>query len=641
MHSSLRLSNVNRLPPRERALALAALRGNEDDRSELGALVDRLPERHLPLMAPIFYVHLETADIAVLSDSDMPTRQEIVHRVLSAMGFVAELANRRALVTEAFYDLWPRIWAWIESLEPFCDLLQNHSRYYHACTDVYLAFLSFRTDGALKVAARISPTPGLRCSVAKAWAYFVAIRSPSALTKISEILLEDDELKDGASNPHLLDEILAGAGGSYEHLASLVVAHFRWVLPQWDVDVDDPARDTASSIWGVLAFIDRNSRTRPKFREALVEGGITTGLTTALRAFSISPREPDIINIPLSLMRFCFVEMYPQGPFVQSLRAGLLPALFACAVNPSEAVDVTDLLNSFFGTDFLRLTMYHSVLVQLERSLHEIRHLDPAVHFPEPILKLWREFVALVNERLRILASYRKGELTPYRVCDNLKCAKVSEKKKLKRCTGCYSAYYCDQTCQKADYVAGQHRVHCSKLNEHRSATNLGRSAQDRAFFRALLNHDYLLHEEYITLEILRYLHPPSARSRTPCVFFDYTSGICRVSVHEYPAERNQLRPVVEAHQIEYAERYRDGDDVQIHMVKAPWAVSHDENERAVVADRKAEILPFRSSGKRLLRGLRALAETLPPMEASQNVNYARGRHRVQILIALEGPRTH
>ena len=45
--------------------------------------------------------------------------------------------------------------------------------------------------------------------------------------------------------------------------------------------------------------------------------------------------------------------------------------------------------------------------------------------------------------------------------CMNCKCAKVLLSKRMKVCGGCQNAFYCSETCQKADW--GKHKVFCKQ----------------------------------------------------------------------------------------------------------------------------------------------------------------------------------
>ncbi|KAF7371948.1 MYND-type domain-containing protein [Mycena venus] len=125
--------------------------------------------------------------------------------------------------------------------------------------------------------------------------------------------------------------------------------------------------------------------------------------------------------------------------------------------------------------------------------------------------------------------------------CDNLQCNKIRGKNTFRRCAQCCSVYYCSETCQAFDWRHGGHRDLCESYQMICLTKYDGLSPHDRAFFRALLHHDYQALKADIFARMLRFMNEKPGQRLV--VLFDYRLGPVSVTVEEFlaPCEHPQL----------------------------------------------------------------------------------------------------
>ncbi|KAJ7890359.1 hypothetical protein B0H13DRAFT_1887553 [Mycena leptocephala] len=222
----------------------------------------------------------------------------------------------------------------------------------------------------------------------------------------------------------------------------------------------------------------------PEFHAALLSHGIATALTTVCRALSHSALE--VAEIQLKGFLWALADnlgVFPRHRWItESLRAGLLPAIFSCSAGR-----------------------------HIERT-----GCDATAAFRDAaLLDRWERFLKLVGERFQVVDAYNTSSLAPTKACDNLKrmlrlvllLAGMSEK--------WLAAWWTS-----------------SDVRGSRSALE---PAKDGSFFlRALLTHDYKTHQEEIALDQLLFLHENPSEV-VPYTLFDYRDGLCEIDVGSHP----------------------------------------------------------------------------------------------------------
>ncbi|KAJ7649503.1 hypothetical protein DFH06DRAFT_1300148 [Mycena polygramma] len=322
---------------------------------------------------------------------------------------------------------------------------------------------------------------------------------------------------------------------------------------------------------------------------------------------------------------------FPRHRWIaESLRAGLLPLAFSCGAT-RHLQRVGGYLHYCLRDILPPSTVYHSVLTQLRKSLAVVRNRDAAAAFEDPvILEHWAHFLELVEHRLQFVDQYSTSSLPSTRACDNLEasrncniicmfltsaqCAKIGEKRKFKRCSGCSLAYYCSQTCQTNDWRHGVHRQCCSRVSRDHSV-----SARDRSFLRALLHYDYAMRLEQIALDDLFFMKEyPGAALYT---LFDYSDGVCET-------ETGLQEDLDAGFNTNFMRAADSGGRMQVHLMR----VLDEETSRTLS-------FPLRSASTEIGKGLRAIAAALPSDTAPEDMELY--RPVVQNLLKLNVQTTH
>ncbi|KAJ7736142.1 hypothetical protein B0H16DRAFT_1574578 [Mycena metata] len=179
-------------------------------------------------------------------------------------------------------------------------------------------------------------------------------------------------------------------------------------------------------------------------------------------------------------------------------------------------------------------------------------------------------------------------------MCGNLACGKLDDNHDFKRCSDCRSRYYCSPECQVSDWRCGGHRQTCDTLYSRRCDT-MYINAEDRAFMRVLLNHDYAEKQHEIALDELEWMHDHP--SETPYMFFDYDEGKL-----ELYFESPEDAPEEFAQELSDSITSRSGRRLHLMSVYAGDEV-----------DPEVWILPLAAERTGLARGLRLLADSIPP----------------------------
>ncbi|KAK7063414.1 hypothetical protein R3P38DRAFT_2593050 [Favolaschia claudopus] len=560
MHPALKLSSISKLPPSLRARAQAAATGTHP--TEIFDLVNdltacRMPTEYFSGFLPVFYVLLEPARIPEIlrqlenpdlssSHYKIPMTRLIAEAVYSLRG-IEILDMRDSIVAAALVDLWDRVSPWILFLDEYGELFGG-GKWYDP-PNRYALFVgllrAFRKSPAVE--RLVYKTHGFLGVVGKAWRLVLdaAKANSGPWNRINEFALEDisrflaqwagylDNVKWDSTG---FDELLFGAGGTRADLASLVVGHINYFVPTTETKL------TSTTILHLIGLIESVGSTSVlvhglfdiEFRNALLSQGIVTTLTRFSIALSHSG-PMSVVEHPLTWMLAALTDylcIFPRHRWIiEALRAGLLPAIFACAAprfKNSTFQSIEFLLGSLLPTS----TVYHSVLSQLRTSLEHVSSTNPfAASGNKKFLKQWQSLLALAEDHFKIVEQYNRGGSISMRMrtCDNLKCLKLSPKKELQACSGCASAVYCSQPCQIADWNNG-HRDGCEDLRARRRRQS-HLSARDRSFLQALVHHDYLAHREEIAKESMKLREGNPASTPHIYVAFDYANGPCYMEI--------------------------------------------------------------------------------------------------------------
>ncbi|KAJ7616365.1 hypothetical protein DFH06DRAFT_1483845 [Mycena polygramma] len=623
MHRSLQL-NLSKLPLSLRTTATAATSGSREDLRTLVEKIPDLPAEHLPFLLPVFYSGLECTDIpAILEQLDVssPRVENIAMRitqVIFCLQGTSYLGIYRAIRSDAIVDLWRRVWPWIEFLDQYQDYLQRTGiqllDLYSLCMSLFRIFRE--NEGANKL---LDSTEGPHAVAGRAWRHLIHAKEDEGFSDMCYFL--SAWFRNQTWDPVTFEALVAGAGGTRNDLASLVLLHLDRLFPSHDTVVTS---QTLSHVVGILYLVGKIGREWDlALRDALLAQGIVTALTNAGRALSSCPLP--VAEIEMKSIFTALVDDLACFPrhrrITDSLRAGLLHVIFNCG--SARHRQRTGAFLRYLLQDILPpATVYHSVLTQLRLSLAEVCDRDATAVFADPeILKHWLHFVELVEKRLQVVDLYNMGSLGTTTACNSLKCARISAKYELQRCSGCSLSYYCSRTCQTDDWRYGGHRERCRALSSRGDHPSMFMSARDRSFLRMLVHHDYIARREDIALDHLFHMQG-NLGPFLPYTLFDYSEGTCEV----------QTRTCAELDPSFLEEAVRSaasGGRMQLHLVK--------------VLDGKGSAtwsIPLRSASGDVVQGLTAIARAVPP-DAVSDEDLELYRPAIQNLLNLNVQVTH
>ncbi|KAJ7676578.1 hypothetical protein DFH06DRAFT_1291567 [Mycena polygramma] len=503
LHPGLRLQAILRAPVHLRKIATAAAHGSLDSLRRLRKFMQG-PQNDFSL--PVVYANLDPAKIpspSAIEALDENGVSDITRAFLSLL-ILSDLKKRKLPTGGLVAQLWPRCWAWIQFLWmhyhrwPSTDtsgVEEDRAAHFLIIDDLH-----YHPEGRAIVYA----TPGVRILLAQVWRMFVhrVQIDPTriaGLRAVTELLAEREQLDFHSQHPpvnsplHIahIEELAEGAGGM-DQLAVLIVDHIS-LFPT------DPA-DMAQVLRGVLAFI-RDTKFRGLFwPHEFRSAGIARALIEAVLAIALTEVDDLVALLDMAFDTIQWVISGNLRHLNAALRDGLLDTILTCCEANLDVPTVRDMLKHGLSD----CTIHYYVL----RKMRSCIPTDTRVPETSPMLKEWQSFLDLLDERGTFLDRFDSP---------GYKCGAIQEKTQFKRCGGCLEAYYCSESCQRADWRAGGHREACG-LREHNYV-----GTRDRNFIRGLLQRDYIHHKHAILTSQVEFIaaHP----DQPFYVLFDYTSG--------------------------------------------------------------------------------------------------------------------
>ncbi|KAJ6506810.1 hypothetical protein C8R45DRAFT_970620 [Mycena sanguinolenta] len=482
----------------------------------------------------------------------------------------------RQIPSTALVDLWERVGPWIVFLDeyrdhlPGSDTLPPDTRY-----ALFVSFLRFMRKND-KVDQLIDESLALCVVVGRAWHHLSSSEDEEkGLHFVSDFLVR--WFKRTSWNAAAFEGLVIGAG-SRRKLASLVVTRFNRCLPSADSPVTD---DVVSLLLGATYLVGHSCEAvrgvcDPAFRDALLSQGLITALTTVSGALSRSGLTIPVAEIILKGLFAALVEylaLFPRRTgIIEALRAGLLPAAFACAT-PAHIEVTRGSLLELLGDILPASTIYYSVLSQLRVSVVQMRDFDAASTFADTdLLEDWQSLLELIEDTGQILDKYKILSLTT-KACDNLECVRDYTYNELKRCSGCSISYYCSSLCQSYDWREG-HRQTCKALSSWRyEPSNI--TTRDKSFLRAIFFYDYDALREDIARSHLRFLE--ANPSKVPYALLDYSEGNCDITVRalvelESHVDCNLMQKAASSGRVRlHVMKVMEGDQERTLPFSLPW----------------------------------------------------------------------
>ncbi|KAJ7752561.1 hypothetical protein B0H16DRAFT_1723498 [Mycena metata] len=459
------------------------------------------------LFLPVFYTNLDPAHIPTPEDLEY-LQPDTEARIACASVALEGLFNLTNLVATKYQEpddvgpaLWPRVWPWTFFMHEYRDYLRAASAFWEPVA--YTRFLFFVSDifGPHPIRGVISSTPGFRVLMARVWTILPRLRREKAAFEPCLWFLASIIGALDYSDPDHFAEMVEGAGGTLDDLASLALRHIDVVVNgnlSWEVG-------SSAAYMSHLAHLIQAGHSPTHTSDDLRERFIQT-----LRRRDFIPALVGGMNNVLEASR-ANDRSYPRRNFESSFVATLellerlldtpmgyrwLPAAIEARLLTLIAGIATEFPTVFDGRLRLLLTqvlpdglLYYHVVAALDNILDDVAEIWSSEELEElKIFDDWSSFRYLAERRIQLLHG-----LQSTRSCDNLECGKIQERSCFRRCMGCKTSRYCNKECQIADWRRGGHRNHCSSLTTlilaETNSCALG--FRERQFMRAVVRDDF------------------------------------------------------------------------------------------------------------------------------------------------------
>ncbi|KAK6984924.1 hypothetical protein R3P38DRAFT_2661743 [Favolaschia claudopus] len=537
MHPVLQLSSIQQLPFSSRRFITPVLCDYPQYAStdEMSRFSDFLTKNNRQLYVAVFYHLLDPQRIPKADALETWTEENLCNS-RAAITSLMHLFSARP-PKEAAPDLWPRIAAWIDFFSTFDDLWRTLMPL-PSQKDFYFLFMTFCSHISVSNDSNfqlVASTPGIRLLALRTW-YSI---SDADFTRSQDVLhIIHDIIVDGVGVS--MQEVIEGSQGNLHNFARLLMRQCEPVVPHDCPPSQDAAMD---NFWlfrlatDVVAVVDNlaDSQSHREFIprplcEALLSLGFIKTVTMVgcamcqqARQRSLGSAEWQFLTNCVLLLEIMFRGRRPDHVLRTALKFGLLRIVLSCAlIEPSDPIHST--LSAFIANTLTPATIFYSALPDL---VYAEAQVTSALEIQNSgARKAWITFRNLVRRRGRILELFTSNERISQRGCDNVKCGTISEKRNLKRCSGCLASCYCSSECQVLDWQRG-HRKSCALHGRYRETIRVIFTPKEHAFMRFLLQHECEENKLIITADYLQ------ARQRVPqamlLTVYDYTSGKLKI----------------------------------------------------------------------------------------------------------------
>nr|GAT56051.1 predicted protein [Mycena chlorophos] len=500
MHSSLWLSNINRLPPRLKMLAQRALRAPYPLDPVYAALQDpRTAKSDAILFLPVVYINLDTEDTPLLADgADLvndPALKARIYRVLQSFQCLEKL--HKSVDSDAIDDLWPRCWAWMHVVQAWSEVIPLPSHEGDLRGSWVLLVRQLIERCVQRKRNLIAWTPDLRMMIAEVWAIYLKLpQQPDnidtlrglsgtlALLAASDYPLEDHYM-----------ELVAGAGGR-DALASLFITQLQ---RETHAGLERISETGLRRLAGVSAHL--LSAMHHIGRE-LREQGIVTEITHACLALCRIKRTSaeDIRTGVMFLMNFLralfgFIsDPHADTYIAEALRAGLLDLVFmSSAAKLSVGTEKLLLFCDLALPQFMALEQVASIVGDFAESAENL-----GIDLSEADEASWNTFATAARSRTTSWRMSKTG--TGLWACANVECTVIKARHDFKQCSQCQRVLYCSTACQRTHWRS-QHREDCLQMAKP-LATHALKRPRDISFLCSLVLEQYLSSRLAILREI-------------------------------------------------------------------------------------------------------------------------------------------
>ncbi|KAJ7171493.1 hypothetical protein C8R46DRAFT_1349445 [Mycena filopes] len=613
IHPSLSARNISKLRSSLRPAALAAINGSTVDLIKLATALTSLPEEQASGLLPVIYVNTSASAIPDLDLLDRSIAESTLlpcitnaHQSISCLCSLAR--KKYSFIKYAALDLLPGVMAWLEFLHTYWIHLptfhpfeQKVYRVAHA--QLLLTFTEVKDE---RTEAAVYATPGFRKIVAGAWATMLQYDvhdSPSFAvpeTTLKELVIHLFALGREIERRHNFDEILDAFGGSHSDLVATLRTHIKHAVAEAKTEL------AVGALNAVLVFLQHREGRHEHFTPSLLSGGIITSLVSALEidgsAAPVAAFAHQMVDLDLALL----IEYIKMGPgykgLEEALHAGLIRHLLRFTPKIVQETrngmhdDVQDLLSSVLLSGLVS----YPILTLMKASLPDIETAFQNKTFLKSVLfKDWELLRQLIIQRVKVLDTWDGAGRPSFVACDNMKCTKIANKTRFKRCAACNGNAYCSPECQRADWHVA-HRNTCPGLSAAGFNMKQMLRSRERAFLRALLHADYLRLRFQVCIQTISFIRAYPGEEYF--VVFDYSeAGESKAEV----CARSTLSPAEGAGQ--WARAARSDGRMTVHIMRIGMGKLNQQL-----------IFPLRAETPRLQHGLRRIVSKIQALSTSQ-----------------------
>ncbi|KAK7006341.1 hypothetical protein R3P38DRAFT_3037925 [Favolaschia claudopus] len=530
MHPALHLDALNRLVPSIRRYATLACKEGASVKTVKRVrdlLVERsdLPTSQTNAFLPVFFHHLDPRLIPPVEalEARDSLASDAISRALFSLNGLAYLFD---LPLDVGPFLWPSLWSWIRFLMSYWDYLPKPPANLSAVGVNFITTLGLFQDHE-ETWKLISNTPGFRNVMAQIWKLLPTVGKShrEAVFRVFSDLIAELDVREPAN----LDEFIAGAGGSPDDLAKVIIQYMHLLTEGISTVMPD---SRAVGISCLITFIqeaddypgDDDAWLREEFSPLCVRILLNNGLEALLATIHALMKTPDAQTgtaiVPcMSLATRFIISPFAFRSLVHGLQAGLLRII------------LNSRLRYIIVAGIPMGLVFHDVVVALEAALSDIDNLTSTVAFRKsPLFQDWKTFIKLARHYIAVLDLEEFRE--PERVCNNLTCGITDKKSKFRRCSGyrCRSSYYCSSECQKTDWKTGGHRSACQSYGTlllRESFSNMALSNTEREFLRALIHHHYATNIDFICAQQIGFI--ASNPNDVFLTYFDHRSSPLKI----------------------------------------------------------------------------------------------------------------
>ncbi|KAJ7617653.1 hypothetical protein DFH06DRAFT_1364354 [Mycena polygramma] len=367
------------------------------------------------LFLPVHYANLDTTGIPVDPIPENPDAGTLSRIARAWLSLCALKCLQRKTPAEAYIDLWPRVWPWVQFLDVHPHLLPGSPDEDEVCTVLFIVICE--SVECAETAKLMDLSPGIRVFVPRAWAIFLRRRPLTSSDHLNSLCHFIGRGLRPRPLPAMHREEYIEGGGGCTNLAALVLEHLATVIGARDVPLNIRALEL--TLFSVLIFLDdMYDGPSDPFMEALLAQGFSRTLVSTVFVLN-QIRIPLGVEIADVLVKMCLnfvvpISLTPRAKrrIPEACEAGLLNAIVYFGMWAPETMDPDQVETSNAPRDLLRCALpgvmiYLPVVSRIASSLEspEVQHMGGSDVFRNSYLFAdWSWFVYLARER-RLISS--------------------------------------------------------------------------------------------------------------------------------------------------------------------------------------------------------------------------------------------